>query len=84
MPIYAECGGFMVLCDSLEIKGVSYPMAGVFPVGTAFCPRPQGLGYTEAEAVEENPFFPIGTRIQGHEFHYSLCVSDESSTLRPL
>nr|WP_321259381.1 cobyrinate a,c-diamide synthase [uncultured Pseudodesulfovibrio sp.] len=83
MPIYAECGGFMVLCDSLEIKGVSYPMAGVFPVGTAFCPRPQGLGYTEAEAVEENPFFPIGTRIQGHEFHYSLCVSDESSTLRP-
>jgi len=83
MPIYAECGGFMVLCDSLEIKGASHAMAGVYPVGTSFCPRPQGLGYTEAEAVEDNPFFSTGSRIQGHEFHYSLCVSDGSSDLQP-
>ncbi|WP_319542223.1 cobyrinate a,c-diamide synthase [uncultured Pseudodesulfovibrio sp.] len=83
IPIYAECGGFMVLCDSLEIKGVSHAMAGVYPVGTSFCPRPQGLGYTEAEVVEDNPFFAKGAHIQGHEFHYSLCVSDGSSLLRP-
>ena len=83
LPIYAECGGFMVLCESLEINGASHAMAGVFPVGTAFCPRPQGLGYTEAEAVLSNPFFPVGSRILGHEFHYSLCVSEGSSNLRP-
>ncbi|BDQ34774.1 cobyrinate a,c-diamide synthase [Pseudodesulfovibrio portus] len=76
LPIYAECGGFMVLCDALEIHGGSYAMAGVFPVSTSFCPRPQGLGYTEAETVRENPFFEFGSRIRGHEFHYSLCVSD--------
>jgi len=78
LPIYAECGGFMVLCDTLEIHGASHAMAGVFPVSTAFRPRPQGLGYTEAEAVLDNPFFEFGSRIQGHEFHYSLCVSDAS------
>lgn len=76
LPIYAECGGFMVLCDTLEIDGAAHAMAGVFPVSTTFCPRPQGLGYTEAEVLLENPFFEFGSRIQGHEFHYSLCVSD--------
>ena len=76
LPIYAECGGFMVLCDALEIDGATHAMAGVFPVSTTFCPRPQGLGYTEAEVLLDNPFFEFGARIHGHEFHYSLCVSD--------
>ncbi|WFS62090.1 cobyrinate a,c-diamide synthase [Pseudodesulfovibrio thermohalotolerans] len=82
MPIYAECGGFMVLCDTLEVDGASHKMAGVFPLGTAFCPRPQGLGYTEAEVVEDSVFFPRGERILGHEFHYSMCVSDGAADLR--
>ncbi|MBG0788877.1 MAG: cobyrinate a,c-diamide synthase [Desulfovibrionaceae bacterium] len=81
LPIYAECGGFMVLCDALEIHGATHAMAGVFPVSTAFCPRPQGLGYTEAEVMLENPFFEFGSRILGHEFHYSLCVSDAPVTV---
>ncbi|NDV20356.1 cobyrinate a,c-diamide synthase [Pseudodesulfovibrio sp. JC047] len=84
LPIYAECGGFMVLCNSLEMRETSYPMAGVFPVGTSFCPKPQGLGYTEAEVVEDNPFFRTGSRIEGHEFHYSLCVSEASTPLKPV
>ncbi len=44
LPIYAECGGFMYLCSALEFDGHSYPMAGVFPVRTTFCQRPQGSG----------------------------------------
>lgn len=82
MPIYAECGGFMYLCDTLEYEGSVYPMAGVFPVATSFCPRPQGLGYTEAEATLENPFYARGTTVRGHEFHYSRCVHSDSSDLR--
>ncbi|MEZ7197343.1 cobyrinate a,c-diamide synthase [Pseudodesulfovibrio karagichevae] len=82
MPIYAECGGFMVLCDRLEIDGLSHRMAGVFPLTTSFCPRPQGLGYTEAEVVEDSVFFPRGERVLGHEFHYSMCVSDGAADLR--
>ncbi|BCS89501.1 cobyrinate a,c-diamide synthase [Pseudodesulfovibrio sediminis] len=81
LPIYAECGGFMVLCDSLQIEGASHKMAGVFPLSTSFCPRPQGLGYTEAEVIAENPFYPVGSTIQGHEFHYSMCVSDNAPDL---
>src|SRR5208337_987854 len=33
--------------------------------------RPQGHGYTTLEVVRENPFFPLGARLRGHEFHYS-------------
>jgi cobyrinic acid a,c-diamide synthase len=82
MPVYAECGGFMVLCDRLEKDGRSHRMAGVFPLTTSFCPRPQGLGYTEAEVVGDSVFFPLGERILGHEFHYSMCVADGAAELR--
>jgi len=82
MPVYAECGGFMILCDTLEINGESHRMAGVFPLGTTFCPRPQGLGYTEAEVTEDTVFYPAGTHILGHEFHYSMCVSECAGQVR--
>lgn len=75
-PVYAECGGFMILCDSLEYEGAEHAMAGVFPVSTTFCPRPQGLGYTEAFAVRDNIFYPQGTTVLGHEFHYSVCLAE--------
>ena len=81
LPIYAECGGFMILCDYLEMDGERHDMAGVFPVGTTFCPKPQGLGYTEAEAVLDSPFYPVGTRVLGHEFHYSVCVRGDNPDL---
>jgi len=77
-PVYAECGGFMVLCDHLEYEGLNYPMAGVFPVGTTFCPKPQGLGYTEAVATLDNVFYPKGSTVLGHEFHYSVCLADNT------
>lgn len=81
LPVYAECGGFMVLCEFLETGGERYPMANVFPVGTSFCPKPQGLGYTEAVIRQENVFYPQGDTVLGHEFHYSLCLDHDSATL---
>lgn len=81
MPIYAECGGFMYLCEFLEYQGERYPMSGVFPVSTSFCVRPQGLGYTEATVAAENPFYAVGEKLCGHEFHYSRCVSDDPQGL---
>ncbi|MGE4506517.1 MAG: cobyrinate a,c-diamide synthase [Desulfovibrionaceae bacterium] len=79
LPIYAECGGFMYLCRELEYEGRKHAMAGVFDLATGFCPRPQGLGYTEASVVRANPFYPVGARILGHEFHYSHCVAPGSA-----
>lgn len=72
-PIYAECGGFMILCRSLRLGAEEHPMAGVFPAHAVCLPRPQGLGYVEARADRENPFHPRGVLWRGHEFHYSRC-----------
>ncbi|HEY6910326.1 MAG TPA: hypothetical protein VI356_13200, partial [Myxococcales bacterium] len=41
------------------------------PVAVEHTPRPQGHGYVSATVHRMNPFFPIGTRLRGHEFHYS-------------
>lgn len=82
LPIYAECGGFMYLCRSLEHEGKSFPMAGVFSLSTRLCPKPQGLGYVEALVVRDNPFFALGSRIRGHEFHYSACLRIEAAGLQ--
>lgn len=77
MPIYAECGGFMILCEFLATRDGTYPMAGVFPATTRLRPRPQGLGYTEAVAELDSVFYKSGESVLGHEFHYSVCVANE-------
>ena len=72
MPIYAECGGFMYLCERLtDIHGKAYPMAGCFPFGTRMLPRRKALGYREIKTVETSPLGPAGLVGRGHEFHYS-------------
>ncbi len=80
MPIYAECGGFMYLCEELHVDDAIYPLAGVFPLATTLCARPQGLGYARATVVADNPFHPLGTTLLGHEFHYSRCLARSSYT----
>ena len=70
-PIYAECGGLMYLGEELILDDISYPMAGVLPVVFEFHQRPQGHGYTIATVEGQNPYYPVGAEIKGHEFHYS-------------
>lgn len=74
LPIYAECGGFMVLAQGLRRDGRRWPLAGVLPVDVVFHDRPQGLGYVDGVLREATPYFPEGTRVRGHEFHYSRCA----------
>jgi cobyrinic acid a,c-diamide synthase len=74
LPIYAECGGFMYLAQSLEYEDRCYSMAGIFPLRTRLFKKPQGHGYVSAEVVRKNPFFSVGAKISGHEFHYSRCI----------
>ena len=71
LPVYAECGGLMYLGRSLEIKGNTYPMVQALPMDFQLKKKPQGHGYTELEVVNTNPFYPVGTTLRGHEFHYS-------------
>lgn len=70
-PVYAECGGLMYLGDELILEDKSYPMTGILPLVFDFYKRPQGHGYTIVKVERENPYFPLGAEIKGHEFHYS-------------
>jgi cobyrinic acid a,c-diamide synthase len=74
LPVYAECGGLMYLGEALEVEGERHAMAGVLPVAFALFKRPQGHGYTVLSVEGENPYYPVGTEIRGHEFHYSRVV----------
>ncbi len=71
LPVYAECAGLMYLCRTISWKGKSYEMVGIIPAGVELSEKPQGHGYALAEVVEENPFFPVGLTLRGHEFHHS-------------
>jgi len=75
LPIYAECGGFLYLGESLTVGGKPYPMTGALPVAFGMEAKPQGHGYTTLAADAENPFFPVGTTINGHEFRYGRILS---------
>ena len=74
LPIYAECGGLMVLAEAIHYDGRRRPMAGVLPFEVEVLPQPQGHGYAVLTVDRPNPFFPEGLRLRGHEFHYSRIV----------
>ena len=78
LPIYAECGGLMLLARAIRWQGNEYPMAGVLPLAVEVCATPQGHGYTELTVDRPNPFFPEGLALKGHEFHYSRIVPEHS------
>jgi len=80
LPIYAECGGLMYLARELVVDGSSYPMAGVLDLVIEQTPQPQGHGYEVATVDRDNPFFPSGTSLVGHEFHYSRVVAGEDAS----
>ena len=66
-PIYAECGGLMYLCKTID----SLPMVDVFPYHSMLTKRVQGLSYTIAHVQRDNPIPKKNTTYHGHEFHYS-------------
>ncbi len=74
LPIYAECGGLMFLGQAIIVDGREYSMVGIFPITFEMKKKPQAHGYTTIEVEKDNPFYPIGTELHGHEFHYSAVV----------
>lgn len=81
-PIHGECGGYMVLGQSLEDGGgVTHPMSGLLPVATSYKRRKLHLGYRVATLSEDGPLGRKGARLVGHEFHYASIVSQDASNL---
>jgi len=74
LPIYAECGGLIFLGRSIVLNGKEYPLSGVFPVTFGISKKPQAHGYSIFTADRNNPFYPEGTTIKGHEFRYSTVL----------
>lgn len=71
-PIYAECGGYMYLGQSItDFEGREVALAGLIPMKAEMTKRLQGIGYRRGVFREENFLGPRGTTVQGHEFHYS-------------
>jgi len=74
LPVYAECGGLMYLGEKLVLTEGEFPMTGALPVVYGFSHKPQGHGYTIFSVDGKNPFYSVGTRLRGHEFHYSKVI----------
>lgn len=71
-PLFAECGGFMVLTEALiDLAGKRWPMAGLVPGVARMTGKLVALGYRHATALTDNLLVPAGTTLRGHEFHYS-------------
>ncbi|MGI9509389.1 MAG: cobyrinate a,c-diamide synthase [Geminicoccaceae bacterium] len=83
--VYGECGGFMVLGDSLIDKdGDCHAMAGLLPITTSFEKPKRHLGYRSLQLLQPSPLGPAGTTFRGHEFHYSNVESVDLDSAQPL
>lgn len=78
MPIYSECGGFMYLTQAMiDFDGIEHPMAGVLPCRVQMNKKLQMVGYVSAEMNTDTVLGPKGTRLHGHEFHFSSEIIPE-------
>ncbi len=77
-PIYAECGGFMVLTQALiDRDGERWPMAGLVPGETRMGGKLAAIGYRHATALCSNLLTEAGNDLRGHEFRYSNWVCED-------
>ena len=72
-PVFAECGGFMYVCDRLiETDGASSPMLGLIPVNVQMTKKlSMEFGYVTMKALKDTVYFKKDDEIRVHEFHYS-------------
>ncbi len=67
--IYAECGGMMILGDSIEDEnGRSYKMAGILPFKAK--KGSLSVGYRYMRGEKNSILLKKDQQIKGHEFHY--------------
>ncbi len=82
-PAYAECGGLMYLCRSLEWNGDTREMVGVIPADVKMHQKPQGRGYVRLCETSDHPWQQGADlhAVKAHEFHYSG-LEDLESTIK--
>lgn len=76
--VFAECGGLMYLTQSIEdFEGEKFDMVGVFPGTVSMDRKSLTLGYRETELANSCILGEAGTKVRGHEFHYSSFTPNE-------
>ncbi|MBG9796294.1 cobyrinate a,c-diamide synthase [Brevibacillus laterosporus] len=77
LPTFAECGGFMYLCQSITDRaGQQHEMVGVIPYKVEMQQKLAALGYREALAERDSLLLLEGETARGHEFHYSKITEE--------
>ena len=67
--IYAECGGMMILGDSInDEEGYSHKMSGILPFKSK--KSKLSVGYRYLRGLKNNCIIKQDQHIRGHEFHY--------------
>ena len=78
IDLYGECGGYMVLGQSLtDANGTAYPMAGLLDLETSFQTRRLHLGYRSL--TSDHP--RLAGAWAGHEFHYATTLRADGEPL---
>lgn len=73
-PLWAECGGMMVLLDELRTQDAAHAMWGLLPGATTMQKRLAGLGPEQWETTHG--------LLRGHTFHYSSCETPLEAAAR--
>ena len=83
-PIYAECGGMMLLGKSIfDIEGKEYSMTGILPFKAK--KGDLKIGYREVISKNKSPITDIRNKLIGHEFHRWEIINEEyNSKINPI
>jgi cobyrinic acid a,c-diamide synthase len=84
-PVYAECGGLMYLCRSIEWRGRKAEMVGAISADCVMQETPVGKGYMRLRETRHalwggQSHCPSSGVLRAHEFHYSRLVNLDPST----
>lgn len=81
-PVHGECGGYMAMGAGLVDKdGTRHQMAGLLGLETSYEKRKMHLGYRQATLHAPMLGHDAGTRLRGHEFHYSTILAQPDTPL---
>ena len=76
LPVYAEGSGLQYSARSLRTSdGAIHEMAGLVPIDVALEAGTLHSGYRDLSIATDSMLGPVGTRLRGHEFHFSRVLS---------
>lgn len=79
-PIYAECGGFIYLCETLiDRYNNEYSFCGLISGSVKMESKLQSLGYVEVQLLKDSILGDRGLRFRGHQFRYSNFINNSAA-----